>query len=226
MDVSSIIDHTKLNPDTTEIEIKKLCDEAFTNKFATICIMPYYIPFAYDYINNKYGEGKVKICSVIGFPNGAHQTIIKIAEANKAMLDGALELDMVMNLSALKSKKIKTVQADLTAISNTVHTKNCILKVIIETFLLSDDEKKLACELDNLSGSDFIKTSTGFNGGGATVNDIELIKKYSKPEMKIKASGGIYTYEMAKKLIEAGATRIGTSKSIEIIKNQNYINGS
>jgi deoxyribose-phosphate aldolase len=216
LDLARYIDHTALKPDTSQAQVVALCNEAHALGFATVCVMPYWIPVAFRVLE-ELGSG-VRVCAPIGFPNGMHQSVIKVAEARKAMHDGATELDMVMNVGALKSGHPAVVAADIMAVRMVAHEGNAIVKVIVETSLLSDDEKRIACELASRAGADFVKTSTGFAGGGATVEDIRLMRAASAPSVRVKASGGIRDYATALAMIEAGAERIGTSAGREIVE--------
>jgi deoxyribose-phosphate aldolase len=210
------IDHTALKPETSESQIIQLCREAHEYGFATVCVMPYWVPVAFRVLE-EVGSA-VRVCAAIGFPNGMHQSVIKVAEARKAMHDGAIELDMVMNVGALKSNHPAVVMADIMAVAMAAHEGGAIVKVILETSLLSDDEKRVACELASRANADFVKTSTGFGGGGATVDDIRLMRAASAPSVRVKASGGIRDYATAMAMIEAGADRIGTSSGIAIVE--------
>lgn len=213
--LSSHIDHTLLSPACTDAQIVKLCEEGHEHGFAAICVMPYYVPLAVKVMEDLGSE--VAVCTTIGFPNGLHHTIVKVAEAHKALHDGARELDMVMNIGALKSGHTAVVLEDIRALALAAHESGAILKVILETSLLTDDEKRRACELAGIAGTDFVKTSTGFSTGGATVHDIRLMREASPPGVRIKASGGIRDYQTALAMIEAGAERIGTSSGIAIL---------
>jgi deoxyribose-phosphate aldolase len=214
--LSSRIDHTALKPDTTETQIRTLCLEAHHHQFATVCVMPYYVPLA-NYILQELGS-EVAVCAPIGFPNGTHQTVIKVAEAKKGISDGATELDMVMNVAALKSGHRAVVLADIAAVVMAAREiGGIIVKVILETSLLDDKEKRIACEIASNAGASFVKTSTGFAGGGATVEDIRLMRATAAPEVRVKASGGIRDYATAMAMIEAGADRIGTSAGVAIM---------
>lgn len=217
MDLARYIDHTALKPETTAAQIEKLCAEARQYGFASVCVNPSYVPLA-----KKLLEGStVKVCTVIGFPLGATSTGAKIAEAEIALADGAEELDMVINVGMLKSSahtyERLYVLHEIAQLAATAHEGKAILKVIIETSLLTDDQKRTACTLAKKAGADFVKTSTGFNGGGATVEDIKLMREVVGPEMGVKASGGVGDYATAKAMIEAGATRIGASKGVAIV---------
>ncbi len=210
------IDHTILYPTTRDEDIATLCKEAHDAGCAAVCIMPYYVPLAVNYLAEL--ESSVAICATIGFPLGAHQSVIKVAEARKAIEDGAQELDMVMNIGALKSGHTAVVMADIRAVTMAAHPKDVIVKVIIETALLTDDEKRLACELATDAQADYVKTSTGFGPAGATVEDVRLIRKAAHPSVKIKAAGGIRDYVKALAMLDAGADRIGASRTLDILE--------
>jgi len=215
--LARLIDHTLLKPSATKDDIRRLCEEAKTYGFWSVCINPFYVKLTADILRNS----DVRICSVVGFPFGASTTKIKTFEAEKAVDDGADEIDMVMNIGALKSQDYEFVKADIRSVVEHVKAgKDKIVKVIIETGLLSEDEKVLACRLVRDSGADFVKTSTGFNAPGATANDVKLMRDTVGPNFGLKASGGIRTYQDAVNLIEAGANRIGTSSGIAIIEKR------
>jgi deoxyribose-phosphate aldolase len=219
-DIARYIDHTLLKPDATQEQIIQLCQEAKEYQFASVCINPYWVSFCKDQLKNT----DVKVCTVIGFPLGANTTVVKVAEALQAIEDGADEVDMVMNISALKSGKTVDVETDIRAVTEAVKkaTQNnrIQVKVILETCLLRDKEKILACELSEKAGADFVKTSTGFSSGGATVEDVKLMKKTVGSRMEVKASGGIRDIQTALAMIQAGATRIGTSSGVKIVTGQ------
>lgn len=210
-ELAKLIDHTLLKPDAKEDDIKKLCEEAIKYKFYSVCINPCYIELAKNFLKNS----DIKICTVISFPLGASTTTIKIIEALEAVKIGADEIDMVMNIGMFKSKKYDYIYEEISSIKKVIKDK--ILKVIIETAILNDEEKIKASEIVKKSGADFVKTSTGFSQGGATKEDILLIRKVVGDNFGIKASGGIKSYEQAIELINAGATRIGSSSSVKII---------
>lgn len=214
-EIAHYIDHTELRPDATDDRIRTLCAEADEYGFASVCVMPYYVPLAYRFLE-ELGSG-VAVCTTIGFPNGAHQSVVKAAEARKAIHDGAGELDMVMNLAALKSGHIAVVLADIQAVVDVAREAGAIVKVILETSLLDEEQKRLACELAWRAGANFVKTSTGFGGGGATLDDVRLLRRSTPPEIGVKASGGIRDYTTAIEMIRAGASRIGTSSSLAIV---------
>lgn len=214
--MAGLIDQTLLKPDATKDDIKRLCHEAINYGFWSVCVNPIYVSLAASILQDT----KVKICSVVGFPLGANTPEVKAFEAEKAIMDGANEIDMVINLGALKSGDHELVQRDMRYVVNSYARiqRDVIVKVIIETGLLSDNEKTLACQLVKKSGANFVKTSTGINTRGATVHDVKFLRKLVGPEFGVKASGGIRNYGDAVKLIEAGANRIGTSSGASIIK--------
>jgi deoxyribose-phosphate aldolase len=215
IELARYIDHTALKPETTDAQIRALCVEADELGFAAVCVMPYWVPLC-SMVLEELGSS-ISIATVVGFPNGSHQTVIKVAETKKALYDGAQEIDMVINVGALKSGYRAPVMADVMAVAMTAHEQGAIVKAIIETSLLSDDEKRIACELASEGGADFVKTSTGFAGGGATVEDILLMREASRRNVQIKASGGIRDAATAIRMIEAGASRIGTSAGVAIV---------
>ncbi len=190
-----------------------MCDEGIEYKTASVCIPPCHVRAA-----GKYAAGRIKICTVIGFPNGYNNTKVKIYEAKSAISDGADEIDMVINLGLVKSGDFKAVEREISEIKSVCKDK--ILKVIIETCLLTEGEKVKMCEVVSQSGADFIKTSTGFSTGGATDADIMLFKKHVLPNVRIKAAGGIKTLEDAQRFLELGADRLGTSRIIKLIKKE------
>jgi deoxyribose-phosphate aldolase len=212
-DIASKIDHTFLKANSTTEQIEVLCAEAIENNFASVCIPPYFISKAKVFLEGS----KVKLATVIGFPLGYQQSMIKVEEAKRAMEDGADELDVVINLSALFSGNENDVFNEIQSITQLAHLKGKIVKWIIETGLLNEEQIKQCCALAIKAEVDFVKTSTGFNGSGATVEVIELLRKILPFNIKIKASGGIKTREQTVALIYAGADRIGTSSSISII---------
>jgi len=215
--MASLIDHTLLKPDATSNDIRRLCREATKYNLWSVCVNPYYIPLAARILQDT----PVKVCSVVGFPLGANTTEVKASEAKKAISDGANEIDMVINIGALKSGDEELVKQDIKSVvkQGILAQRKTIVKVIIETGLLIDKEKVMACQITKESGANFVKTSTGINTRGATVHDVKFIRNIVGPEFGIKASGGIRTYEDAVKLIEAGANRIGTSSGTKIMKS-------
>ncbi len=214
MNIAKTIDHTILKPNVTDADVIKVCDEAKEYGFFSVCVNPYFVPL----VASQLKGSDVKVTSVIGFPLGASTTFIKAAEAKKAVEDGANEIDMVINVSALKDGKFDFVKSDIAAVVDAIKGK-AILKVILETCLLTKDEIVKACELSKEAGAQFVKTSTGFSTGGATAEDVALMKKTVGDALEVKASGGVRDYETAMAMIDAGATRIGASASIEIATN-------
>ncbi len=211
--ILSMVDHTLLLQTPTEAQIKEICDDAVEYGVASVCIPPSYVRFAKEYLC-----GKVAVCTVIGFPNGYNTTAVKCAEAKAAIEDGADEIDMVINLTDVKNGYYERVCDEIKQIKEVCKDK--ILKVIIETCLLTEAEKIKMCEKVTESGADFIKTSTGFAGGGATFADIVLFAKHIGSDVKIKAAGGIKSFEDAERFIELGASRLGTSRLVSIMKNE------
>ena len=212
--LAKLIDHTLLKPNATKDEIKRLCEEAMKHSFWSVCVNPIYVSLAADIL----GGTEVKVCSVVGFPLGASTPEMKALEAEKATKDGASEIDMVINIGALKSRDYEIVKRDIReVVEHAKARKDIVVKVIIETGLLTEEEKVIASRLVKESGADFVKTSTGFNAPGANVHDVKLIRETVGPDFGLKASGGIRTYRDAVKLIEAGANRIGTSSGIAIV---------
>lgn len=217
--ILSMVDHTYLKQDATWNEIKKTCDEGIKYKTASVCIPPSFVKLAKEYVGND-----LKICTVTGFPNGYSTTRTKCFESQEAVLNGADEIDTVINIGDLKSQNYDKILRDLKDIKASCQGK--LLKVIIETCLLTDDEKKKMCELVSKSGADFIKTSTGFSTGGATREDIILFSKYIAPHVKIKAAGGISSIKDAEDFITLGASRLGTSRIVKIVEKDGYDNGN
>jgi deoxyribose-phosphate aldolase len=213
MKLNQYIDHTLLKPEATSAQIEKLCQEAKEHEFFSVCINSYYVKRAVAMLGNT----SVKVCTVVGFPLGASTMETKRFEAMKACAEGAREIDMVMNNSAVKSGEWQYVLDDMSSLAQVCHQQGAILKVILETCLLTQEEKIKACELAVKAKVDFVKTSTGFSTSGATVEDIKLMRSLVG-SMGVKASGGIRDTETARKMIEAGATRLGTSASVEIVK--------
>ena len=209
--VSNYIDHTNLSQTASKSDIENLCEEAVDNDFASVCVNPVFVPLASEILNSK----NPKVCTVVGFPLGADSPEMKFAESRYLTHQGAEELDMVINISALKEGDNRFIQSEIEKVVDAADG-NCV-KVIIETCLLTDEEKKIVSELAVNSGADFIKTSTGFSFSGATEEDIKLIRKKVGSDMGIKASGGIKTLTDLKILVKAGANRIGTSNAISII---------
>ena len=209
--VSNYIDHTNLSQTASKLDIENLCEEAVDNNFASVCVNPVFVPLASEILNSK----NPKVCTVVGFPLGADSPEMKFAESRYLTHQGAEELDMVINISALKEGDTRFIQSEIEKVVDAADG-NCV-KIIIETCLLTDEEKKIVSELAVNAGADFIKTSTGFSFSGATEEDIKLIRKKVGSDMGIKASGGIKTLTDLKILVKAGANRIGTSNAISII---------
>ena len=209
--LSSLIDHTNLRPDALHSDIEILCKEAVQYKFASVCINPVYVSYAKSILKDE----NPKVCSVVGFPLGADSEEMKYAEARFLIFQGVDEIDMVMNIAFLKERKLDLVKNETKKVVEAADG-NCV-KVIIETSLLNQDEKALACNIVRQSGVAFVKTSTGFSSSGATLEDVRLIKKVVGDRVDIKVSGGIKTKNEALEFIEAGASRIGTSRGVEII---------
>lgn len=220
-DVARMIDHTLLKPEATPQEIKKLCEEARTYGFASVCINPCYVPMCKDLLSGS----KVKVCTVIGFPLGSTTTEVKRFEAEQALKNGAQEVDMVINVGMLKQKEYEYVFNDINQVVLAAKKFGALCKVIIETALLSDEEKIKACLLSKEAKADFVKTSTGFSKGGATAGDVALMKYVVGSTVGVKASGGIRTTEDAKLMIASGAERIGASASVKIVKGEAVAGG-
>ncbi len=214
LDLASMIDHTLLKPDASHDQIKKLCEEAKEYHFATVCVNSSNVGLAAQLLSGS----SVKPIAVVGFPLGATTPAAKAFETLEAIREGALEIDTVINIGALKSRDYREVYIDIRAVVEAAG--DIPVKVILETSQLNEEEKTIACALSKSAGAAFVKTSTGFGGGGATVEDIKLMRKIVGKEMGVKASGGVKTREDALKMIEAGATRLGTSSSIAIVTNQ------
>ncbi|MFJ1366480.1 deoxyribose-phosphate aldolase [Capnocytophaga canimorsus] len=211
MELSKYIDHTLLKATATVSEIETLCKEAITHNFFSVCVNSGYVSYAKDFLK----ETDIKVCSVVGFPLGAMSTRSKVYETEQALADGADEVDMVINVGWLLSGKIDEVKQEISLIKKACGDK--VLKVILETCYLTDDQKRLACELSVQAGADFVKTSTGFGSGGATLADVQLMKDSVKGKAKIKASGGVRDFQTAMEYINLGVQRIGTSNGIAIV---------
>lgn len=211
-ELAKMIDHTLLKPDVTEEMIDKLCEEANEYQFASVCVNPTWVSRAFQHLKDT----DVKVCTVVGFPLGATAKEVKAFETEKSIENGATEIDMVINNGALKSLQYDVVEEDIKAVVNAARGK-ALVKVIIETGLLTEEEKVKACELSKKAGADFVKTSTGFGNGAATFDDVELMREIVGPEIGVKASGGVRNKEDAMKMVEAGANRIGASSGIAIV---------
>jgi len=213
--LSNLIDHTILKPEATQDEIARICQEAREHGFASVCVNPTHATLCAYLLRGS----EVQVCTVVGFPLGATSPEAKAFETQKAIHDGATEVDMVINVGALKSRDYELVEHDIAGIASVCHGAGAILKVIIEAGLLTDEEKVAACRLAKVAKADFVKTSTGFGPGGATSKDVALMRQVVGKTMGVKASGGIKTRSDAERLIEAGANRLGTSASVKIIQN-------
>ena len=212
--VAAMIDHTLLKPDASRADIEKLCREAAQFHFATVCVNPAWVAAAAGLLR---GTG-VGVCSVVGFPLGATTADVKHYETRRAIFDGATEIDMVINIGALKSADLRTVERDIAAVTMPCREAGVISKVIIEAALLSDDEKVSACTLAKAAGADFVKTSTGFASGGATAADVALMRRVVGADMGVKAAGGVRDLEGLKAMVAAGATRVGASAGVKIVQ--------
>ena len=214
--LAAAIDHTLLKPTATEEQIRILCAEALEYQFASVCVQPSWVALCAKLLENS----PVRVCTVIGFPLGVTLPDVKACEAQRCLALGATELDMVINLGALKSRQLELVKADIAGVVDVAHPHGALVKVIIETGYLSEEEKITACQLAKAAGADFVKTSTGFGPGGATVEDVTLMRTVVGPEVGIKASGGVKTAAEAKAMLAAGATRIGTSAGVKIASEE------
>jgi deoxyribose-phosphate aldolase len=211
--VARLIDHTLLKPEATEGDIARLCSQAREYAFASVCVNPFWVRFAADALAGS----PVRVCTVIGFPLGANTQATKLAEAESGFSDGARELDMVQNIGALRSGKFDVVRKEIEAIAALAHSHGAILKVILETCLLDEAQKTRACRLAAQGRADFVKTSTGFSSGGATIEDVKLMRATVGESMGVKASGGVRTLEALRQMVAAGANRIGTSSGVNIL---------
>ena len=211
--VASLIDHTLLKPEATQNDIARICEEARRFNFASVCLNPCWVRFAAEVLAGS----PVRICTVVGFPLGANETQTKLHEAELASSQGATELDMVQNIGALRSQDFDLVRAEISVLADLAHSRGAILKVILETCLLTDQEKITACRLAKAANADFVKTSTGFSSGGATVEDVRLMRHTVSESMGVKASGGVRTLDALREMVRAGANRIGTSSGVAIL---------
>jgi deoxyribose-phosphate aldolase len=212
--IARLIDHTILKPDSVRAEVRQVCEEALRFEFASVCVNSFWVPF----VASQLKGSPVKVCTVAGFPLGAASTEAKVAETLGAIAGGATEIDMVLNIGALRGAEPNVAEADIRAVVKASHESGAIVKVIIETALLSEEEKVQACRISQAAGADFVKTSTGFAKSGATVADIALMRATVGPSMGVKASGGIRTLDDLKAMVAAGATRVGASASVKIIE--------
>lgn len=213
-DIARLIDHTLLKADASQDQIAQLCYEARTYHFASVCVNPAHVKLAAQLLKGS----DVPVCTVVGFPLGATAATVKAFETQQAIRDGAREIDMVINIGALKSEDYQVVYEDIASVVRAAHAGNAIVKVIIEAALLTDEEKVVACQLSKAAGADYVKTSTGFGPGGATAADVTLMRRVVGPAMGIKAAGGVGSYADAQTMIAAGATRIGASAGVRITK--------
>lgn len=214
MSINKYIDHTLLKPDATKVQIDQLLAEAKDYDFASVCVNPYWVAYCAEALK----DSDVKVCTVIGFPLGANTTAVKVFEAKDAIANGAEEVDMVINIGQLKAGNYEAVKEDIQALVEA--TGKTLLKVIIETCLLTDEEKVKACQLAVAAGADYVKTSTGFSTGGANVPDVKLMRQTVGDTAGVKASGGARTYQDAKAFVEAGASRIGASAGVAIVEGE------
>jgi deoxyribose-phosphate aldolase len=212
--MAHMIDHTLLKPDASHDEIAQLCYEARKYKFASVCVNPTNVKLCAELLK----DSGIPVCTVVGFPLGATPTDVKVFETQQAIREGATEVDMVINIGGLKSRDYEGVERDIASAARACHAGNAILKVIIEAALLTDEEKVVACQLAKVAGADFVKTSTGFGPGGATAEDVALMRRVVGPSLGVKAAGGIRSYADAQKMIAAGASRIGASASVKIMQ--------
>ncbi len=215
-ELASMIDHTRLKPETKQGKIKQLCEEAITYNFAAVCINPSYVEYAAELLKNS----SVDVCCVIGFPLGATLLKVKAFETQEAVRLGAQEVDMVINVGALRDKNYELVKSDIEAVVSAA--KGAVVKVILETGLLIDEEKRQACLICKEAGADFVKTSTGFGPMGATPHDVKLLRETVGPSMGVKAAGGIRSFKDALRMIDAGANRLGTSSGIAILEGYRW----
>ena len=213
-DLARLIDHTLLKPDATEPQVRQICHEARQHNFATVCINPTWVKLCSELLQGS----TVLVCTVVGFPLGATLTAVKVYEAEQAINLGACELDMVINVGALKSRDYRTVEQDIEQVARACHARGAILKVIIEAALLNDEEKVEASVLAQAAGADYVKTSTGFGPGGATVADVSLMRRVVGSSIGVKAAGGIRSLADAQSMIQAGATRVGASAGVKIVQ--------
>lgn len=212
--IASLIDHTLLKPEATREDISRLCQEARTWEFASVCVNPVWVRF----VASELGDSGVRVCTVIGFPLGANESQIKMLEAETALRAGAQELDMVQNIGALRSGDLALVEKEIAELAAAAHAGNALLKVILEASLLTNEQKATTCRLAVQAGADFVKTSTGFSTGGATVHDVALMRGNVGAALGVKASGGVRTLAAVREMVAAGASRIGTSSGVSILQ--------
>jgi len=212
--IAQLIDQTLLKPEATGEDIVRLCREAAEHSFCSVCVNPHWVRLARTTLDGS----SVRVCTVIGFPLGANRTDVKTTEARLALSEGATEIDMVQNIGALRSLDLDTIKAEIAELAEIAHAGKALLKVILETCLLTDDEKRTACRLALAAKADFVKSSTGFSTAGATEDDIRLMRQTVGPTLGVKASGGIRSFDAVRRMVAAGATRIGTSSGVQILK--------
>lgn len=217
-EIAKLIDYTMLRPETTRPDIDNLCGEAIEHGFATVCVNPAWVPFA----ARRLAGTDVRVCSVVAFPFGATPTEVKVYEARRAIAAGALEIDVVVNIGALKSGELGVVRIDLEDVTMACHRDGALCKVIIETTLLTEEEKRIVCAMAHAAGADFVKTSTGFTGNAVTTADVALIRSVVGPDIGVKAAGGIRDLPTLEALVQAGATRIGTSAAVKIVREASF----
>ncbi len=220
-DLATYIDHTLLKPEATEADIRALCEEAIQYKFAAVCVNPTWVSLCRELL----AETEVAVCTVVGFPLGATLPEVKAYETARAIEHGAREVDMVINIGRLKARDFAYVEEDIASVVKVAHSRGAIVKVIIEAAALTEEEKVAACTVAKSAGADYVKTSTGFGPGGATVEDVALMRKVVGPQMGVKAAGGIRTAQAAWEMIRAGATRIGTSSGVKLVKEDTQKGG-
>lgn len=212
--IAALIDHTLLKPEATAADIRKVCEEARRYGFASVCVNPYWVSL----VAHELTGSPIKVCSVVGFPLGASATATKVAETHTAVKDGAREIDMVVNIGELRAGNHDAVDRDIHSVVAAAHAGGAIVKVILEMCLLDESQKIAGCRISKHAKADFVKTSTGFSTGGATVDDVALMRRTVGPEMGVKASGGVRTLEDLQKMVAAGATRVGASSSVKIME--------
>lgn len=215
--VAALIDHTLLKPEASEGDIERICAEAKQYGFAAVCVNPYWVPFA----SGKLAGTNTRVCTVCGFPLGANATAVKVAEAEFAIAQGAIEIDMVINIGQAKSRNFEVVRKDIEQVAVAVHSRAGLLKVILETCLLTNSEKVVICQAAAAAKADFVKTSTGFSAAGATVADVRLLRESVASGIGVKAAGGIRNLQSFREMVEAGANRIGTSSGVSILRDLN-----
>ncbi|MFL6354070.1 MAG: deoxyribose-phosphate aldolase [Bryobacteraceae bacterium] len=212
--VASVIDHTLLKPEATRADVARICDEARQFGFVSVCVNPYWVRFAAELLS----DSSVNVGTVVGFPLGANSASTKLGEAQLALSDGAEQLDIVQNIGALRSQEVELVRKEIADVVALAHSRGAIVKVILETSLLTEQDKITACTLAAAAKADFVKTSTGFSTGGATLEDVKLMRKIVGPSVGVKASGGIRTLDDLRLMVSAGANRIGTSSGVSIVR--------